>query len=137
MEEKYHQQKFLLQNLNCLIYLANCFFQVLAAIFLLKSTDRIFLPIIFERKDFVSASPETLKFTERYCYSILKKLKGNAQFLFLCNAQKSGASRVCIPFPQITQEILTEDIIYWMELITEILGFLQIFNVRKTNTQLF
>ena len=55
-------------------------------------------------------------------------IKGNAQFLFLCNAQKSGTSRVCITFPQITQKILTEDIVRWLELITEILSFLDIFS---------
>ena len=63
--------------------------------------------------------------------------KGNAQFIFLCNPQKSGASRVCITFLQITQKILTKDIFHWLELITEIQLFLQIFSVRKTTTQLF
>ena len=33
------------------------------------------------------------------------EIKGNSQFLFLCNPQRSGASRVCISFPQITQKI--------------------------------
>ena len=64
-------------------------------------------------------------------------IKGNAQFMFLCDYQKSGASRVCITFPQITQKISTKDIIHWLELITETLSFLQIFSVRKTTTQLF
>ena len=41
--------------------------------------------------------------------------------------QKSGV----INFPQITQKILTEDVIHWLELITEILGLLQIFSVRN------
>ena len=41
------------------------------------------------------------------CKEIILSFKGNAQFLFLCNPQKSGASRVCITFPQITQKILT------------------------------
>ena len=41
--------------------------------------------------------------------------------------QKSGASRVFITFPQLTQKILTKDIIQWLELITEILSFLQTF----------
>ena len=50
----------------------------------------------------------------------------NTQFAFLCNPQESGAPRVCITFPQITQKILTEDIIYWLELVTEILIFLHI-----------
>ena len=63
--------------------------------------------------------------------------KGNAQFIFLCNPQKSGASRVFITFLQITQKILTKDIFHWLELITEILSFLQIFSVRKTTTPLF
>ena len=64
-------------------------------------------------------------------------LKGNPQFIFLCNPQKSGASRACITFAQITQKILTKDIINWLELITEILSFLQIFSMRKTTTQFF
>ena len=63
--------------------------------------------------------------------------KENSQFLFLCNPQKSGASRDCITFPQITQKILTKDIIHLLELISEILGFLQIFSVRKTTTCFF
>ena len=33
--------------------------------------------------------------------------------------------------------MLTEDIIHWLELMTEILSFLHIFSVRKTTTQLF
>ena len=37
-------------------------------------------------------------------------IKGNAQVLFLCNPQKSGASPVCINIPKITQKILTKDI---------------------------
>ena len=41
--------------------------------------------------------------------------------------QKSGASRVFITFPQLAQKILTKDIIQWLELITEILSFLQTF----------
>ena len=40
-------------------------------------------------------------------YHFFTVFKGNAEFLFLCNPQKSGASRVCITFPQITQKILT------------------------------
>ena len=46
--------------------------------------------------------------------------KGNAQFIFLCNPQKSCASWVYIMFLQITQKILTKDIYYWLEVITEI-----------------
>ena len=64
-------------------------------------------------------------------------LKGKAQFIFLCNPPKSGASQVCIAFLQITQKILTKDIFHWLELITKILSFLQIFRVRKTTTPLF
>ena len=63
--------------------------------------------------------------------------KGNTQFIFLCNPPKLGASRVYITFLQITQKILTKDIFHWLELITEILSFLQIFTVRKTTTPLF
>ena len=63
--------------------------------------------------------------------------KGNTQFVFLCNPQKSGTSRVHIIFLQITLKILTKGIFHWLELITEILNFLQIFSVRKTTTPLF
>ena len=63
-------------------------------------------------------------------------LKENVQFVFLCKLQKSGGWRVCIISPQATQKISTEDMINWLDLITEILSFLQIFSVRKTTTQL-
>ena len=46
--------------------------------------------------------------------------KGNAQFIFLCKPQKLCASWVYITFLQITQKILTKDIYYWLEVITEI-----------------
>ena len=69
--------------------------------------------------------------------SVFFYLKENMQLIFLCNPQKSGASRVCITFLQVTQKILTKDIFHWLELITEILSFLQIFSVRKTTTQVF
>ena len=39
-------------------------------------------------------------------YSTKSFLKGNAQFIFLGNPQKSGTLRVCITFPQVTQKIL-------------------------------
>ena len=54
----------------------------------------------------------------------------------MCNPLKSSASRVCIIFLQITQKILTKEIFHWLELITEILSFLQIFSVWKTTTHL-
>ena len=58
--------------------------------------------------------------------------------MFLCNPQKSGVSRVCIAFLQITQKkILTKDIFHWLQLITEILSFLQIFSVKKNNPSAF
>ena len=43
---------------------------------------------------------------------------------------------MCIIFLQITQKILTKEIFHWLELIAEILSFLQIFSVRKTTTHL-
>ena len=64
-------------------------------------------------------------------------VKGNVQFLFLWNPQKSGTSQVCTTFPQTTQKILTEDIIHCLKLFTEILSFLETFSVRKATTQLF
>ena len=63
-------------------------------------------------------------------------VKENAQFDFLSDPQKSGASWVSIIFLQIAQKIPTKDINHWMELITGTLPFLQIFSVRKTTTQL-
>ena len=42
-----------------------------------------------------------------------------------------------ITFLQITKKVLTKDIFHWLELIIEILIFLQIFSVRKTTTPLF
>ena len=58
--------------------------------------------------------------------------KGNVQFIYLCNSQKSDASQDFITFLQVTQKILTKDIFYWLGVITEILSFLEIFSVRKT-----
>ena len=69
--------------------------------------------------------------------SVFFYLKENVQLIFLCNPQKSGASRVCITFLQVTQKILTKDIFHWLELITEILSFLQTFSVRKITTRFF
>ena len=54
---------------------------------------------------------------------------------YFCVTPKN--QRVCITFPQITQKILIKDMIHWLELITEILSFLQIFSVRKTTPQFF
>ena len=72
-----------LQKLKCYIYLANCFFQMLAEISMPKATDivaLIFLLKHFEsfKKSFGSAFHEILNtvynFTEQYCHSILEKL---------------------------------------------------------------
>ena len=49
-------------------------------------------------------------------FGTVLKFKGNTQFLFLCKPPKSGAWGVCITFLQITQEILTKDIIHLLEL---------------------
>ena len=86
-----------------------------------------------------------LKCTLRFFFSNLIRMpffikmyiKGNMQLILLCNPQKSGASRVCITFPQTTQKILTRDLFHWLELIIEIQSFLQIFIARKTTTQFF
>ena len=77
----------------------------------------------------------TLKYSIYKCNSY--SFKGKAQFVFLSNPQRTGASRFCITFPQITQKILTEYIFHWLKLTTEILSFLEIFSVRKRTTQLF
>ena len=65
------------------------------------------------------------------------KLKETRNSYFLCNPSNSVTSEVCITFPQMTQKILTKDAIHWLELINEILSFLQILSVRKTTTQHF
>ena len=49
-----------------------------------------------------------------------------AIFLFLCKPQQSGASWFWIDVSQITKKILTKAIFHWLELITEVLSFLQI-----------
>ena len=59
------------------------------------------------------------------------------QFLLLCNPPKSGASWICITFPQITQNILAKDIFQWLEVITKTLSFLQMFNVTKSNHSVY
>ena len=68
---------------------------------------------------------------------MFKYIKRNTQFSFLQNPPKSGASRVCINFPQTAQKILTKDTFHRLELITEILSFLHTFDVGKTTTQFF
>ena len=73
----------------------------------------------------------TVKFLS-YCN--FDNLKGNAQLIFLCNSQKLGASQVFVTFLQVTQKVLTKDIFHWLEMINEILSFLQIFSVRKKHS---
>ena len=68
---------------------------------------------------------------------MFKYIKRNTQFSFLQNPPKSGASRVCINFPQTAQKILTKDTFHRLELINEILSFLQTFDVGKTTTHFF
>ena len=63
-------------------------------------------------------------------------VKETSNSYFCVTPPKSNVLRVSITFPQITQKILTKDIIHWLEPITEILSFLYIFSVRKTTTQL-
>ena len=66
-----------------------------------------------------------------------KILEGNAQYLFLCNSRKSGVSRGCVTFPRITGKNPNKDIFRRLELISKILGFVQIFNVREGTTHIF
>ena len=61
-------------------------------------------------------------------------LKGTRNLYFWANPKNQVLHET---FPQITQKILTEDVIHWLELITEIVNFLHIFGVRKATTQLF
>ena len=44
---------------------------------------------------------------------------------------------MCINFLQITQKVLTKEMVHFLELTTEILSFLETFSVRKTTSQLF
>ena len=53
------------------------------------------------------------------------RVKEKVQFLFLCNLQNSDASQICITFFEITQKILTNDVFHWLEVIAEVLSFLQ------------
>ena len=55
---------------------------------------------------------------------VFADFKGNTQFIFLCNPQKSGTSQIFIFFLQLTQKTLTNDIFHWLEVITEILSFI-------------
>ena len=74
------------------------------------------------------------------CYIILSLVKYTGTIEETCN------SFFCVTpqnqaldesFPQITQKILTKDIFHWLEQITQILRFLQMFSLRKITTQLF
>ena len=56
---------------------------------------------------------------------------------YYCVTPKNRFMSVHFTFLQITQKILTKYIFRWLELITEILSFLQIFSVRKITTPLF
>ena len=56
---------------------------------------------------------------------------------YFCVAPKIRRFTNLYHFCSKTQKILTKDIFNWLELITEILSFLQIFSARKTTTQLF
>ena len=64
------------------------------------------------------------------------KPKGNAQFMFLCNPQKSGTSQVCIIFLHTIKKKLTKDIFHLLELI-KILSFQYIFSVRNETLGFF
>ena len=100
---------------------------VVLAKFSLKRHERKFLKTVYLLlENFFSIIK--LDFLEKLMQGVII-IKGNAQFMFLYNPQKSCASRVCITFLQITQKILPKDIFHWLELITKILSFLQIFNI--------
>ena len=59
---------------------------------------------------------------------------GSAQFLFLCNRKKSGATWVYTTFPRIIKKIPATSTFYWLELITVALNFLKILNLEKKFT---
>ena len=60
--------------------------------------------------------------------ALLNSTKGSAQFLYLCNLPKSGASSTYTTFPRITSKT---DIFRWLELITVVLCFLTLFGLKK------
>ena len=55
----------------------------------------------------------------------------------MCNPPKSSFSLAYIALPQTTQKTLTKDMFHRIDLITEILSYLQILRVRKPITQFF
>ena len=96
------------------------------------------LPIPQEPADLVTFTGEILNRRLYFlCSVICMKDNKTFIFIFLCNPQKSRAFRVCVAFLQITQNLLTKDISDWLELITEVLSFLQIFTVRKATSKFF
>ena len=68
---------------------------------------------------------------------LIVTLKETRNPYFCVTPKNQAASQVYITFLQVTQKILTKDIIHWLKVIAEILSFLQIFSVRKTTTQFF
>ena len=97
-----------------------------------------FIDVICNHSDCIKISILLKMNFKNFMYKLLRNVyKGNTQFIFLFHPQKSGTSQVRITFLQLTQKIQTKDIFHWLELITEILSFLQIFSVRKITTQLF
>ena len=97
-----------------------------------------FIDVICNHSDCIKISILLKMNFKNFMYKLLRNVfKGNTQFIFLFHPQKSGTSEVRITFLQLTQKIQTKDIFHWLELITEILSFLQIFSVRKITTQLF
>ena len=63
-------------------------------------------------------------------------IKGKTQSASLCNPKKPRASRACVLSLKINQKNTSKDVTHWLELITEILSFLQIFSVCKTTIHL-
>ena len=58
----------------------------------LIESEREVLLILHKRNDII------IRKADKGGVVVIVDVKGNAQFIFLCNPQKSGASRVCITF---------------------------------------
>ena len=87
---------------------------IVLAKFSLKRHERKFLKTVYlPLENFFSIIK--LSFLEKLMQGVII-VKGNTQFIFLFNPQKSGASQVCITFLQITQKILPKDIFHWLVL---------------------
>ena len=66
--------------------------------------------------------------------NIVTHLKKMCDLFFFHSFPRSVTSRVYTTFPQLTQKILITDTCSWLEVITVIVDFLEIFTFIETNT---